>query len=262
MHYHRALLQYDGTDYAGFQWQEDAPTIQSELNQALSRMLSGKISTLGASRTDAGVHAWGQVVKLTTEVSFDGASLCERLNRELPAQIRCLSLVPCAGDFNPPVDAQEKEYSYFFTNAPRPGNVRFVANITNPLRLDLIHQCVSMLPGSHDFQNFCSTGSNVKTTRREVLRCTLSEVIPHTVIPFSMAPGAAPCWELQIVSRGFLKQMIRHLVRGLWMVGSGRISVDEFHELLVGPKRPGQLWRVAPASGLHLREVSFATWGE
>ncbi len=263
MHYYRATIQYDGTDYSGFQWQKGARTVQADINQALQEISTGKFSTAGASRTDAGVHAVEQVLKFTTEHALDAATACERLNRALPSQIRCLDLLPCQGDFNPILGTRSKEYRYLFTNDTRVADEdrRFISNIANKLDLAPMAVCARMILGRHDFCNFVSTGSNVRTTIREVRVCELSEVDPHSLIPgstlFRFPPTLGRCYQLKIEADGFLKQMIRHLVSALWLVGSGRLTPEQFAVLLNGPKVGKQMWKVAPPRGLYLYRIRY-----
>lgn len=101
MHYYRATIQYDGTDFSGYQWQRETLTVQDEINQALERLLSGKITIAGASRTDAGVHAADQVIRITSDHPLAGEDFLARFNQQLPAQIRCTDLKPSSVEFNP-----------------------------------------------------------------------------------------------------------------------------------------------------------------
>ena len=127
MNYYKAILQYDGTHHLGFQWQVGMPTIQRELNQSLEKVLEGKVTTRAASRTDKGVHAFGQVVKISAENprQLD----ITQLNAALPTHMRCLALSPCKGDFIPSVDQVSKEYRYLFTNTSHFSGIdqRFIA---------------------------------------------------------------------------------------------------------------------------------------
>lgn len=265
MHYYRLTIQYDGSGYAGFQWQTGLPTIQDEINKAIGQLVTGKHSSVGASRTDTGVHAAIQVVKVTTESLIDDARALEKLNRILPAQIKCLELVPCRGDFNPSIEAISKEYRYLFTNKSQDADFgrRFVANVAYNLNLEAMKVCAAKLVGVHDFCNFYSMGSNVKKTVREVFVCELSEVNPHDLFSeadlFRFSNDLHRCYQLRIEANGFLKQMIRHIVRALWMVGSARITVEEFSALLDAPKVSKQLWKVAPPQGLFLYRINYET---
>lgn len=183
MHYYKATIQYEGTSYFGFQWQQDIRTVQGEINQALEKLIDGKVTTKGASRTDTGVHAMEQIVKISSSIAIDCSSFLEKFNLELPRDIRCLRLISCHGEFNPGVEADSKEYRYFFTNKTHvtKEETQFVANIANRLDIETIKECLKILHGQHDFCNFYSSGSNVKSTIREIMECELTEINPHTL---------------------------------------------------------------------------------
>lgn len=256
-------IQYEGTNYAGFQWQNGIKTIQSELNFSISKLIDGKITTSAASRTDTGVHAMEQVVKISSSKPIDFSSFVETFNKILPPQIRCIDFKSCEGLFRPAVDTQSKEYRYFFTNMTKVSkdDREFIANISNVLDFDAMMICVRGLVGEHDFCNFYSSGSNVKSTIRIISFCDLSEVNPHEIFSeselFKTPKALCNCYELRIEANGFLKQMIRHIVSALWMVGSGKISTDDFFSLLDGPKVVKQLWKVASPNGLFLYRINL-----
>lgn len=258
MNYYKATIQYDGTGYCGFQWQKDLRTIQDDFNKSLFKLMSGKITTMGASRTDTGVHAVEQFVKISSENEIKCGAFLKQLNRVLPPQIRCLSIDPCNSDYRPASDSSSKEYRYLFTNLVRsnPANQRFIVNHPYPLNLDKMRICGQMIVGRHDFRNFYSAGSNVKTTVREISSCEISEVDPRNVLPqtdlFLLPRHLETCYQLKIDGNGFLKQMVRHLMRALWLVGGEKISTDEFSLLLKGPERTDRLWKVASPNGLYL----------
>ncbi len=263
MHYYKVTIQYEGTNYAGFQWQNGLQTIQSEFNTAISKLIDGKFTTMAASRTDTGVHAMEQVVKISSENLINFSSFLETLNIVLPREIRCIDIKPCAGLFKPATEAISKEYRYFFTNKTQvPKEERqFIANISNVLNLDAMMICTSALIGIHDFCNFYSSGSNVKSTVRNISLCELSVINPHQIFSelelFQIPKELNSCYELRIVANGFLKQMIRHIVSALWMVGSGKISTEDFLKLLNGPKNKKQVWKVATPNGLFLYRVNY-----
>lgn len=262
-HYYKAIIQYDGSGYAGFQWQKDIPSIQNDFNQAMTKLIAGKFTTLGASRTDTGVHALEQVVKISSQIKIDHEGFSVALNRFLPKQIRCLNFGPCPSDFAPAVDPLSKEYRYLFTNTRNvlPENQRYIANFPYQLNLDAMKICVQGIVGTHDFRNFCSAGSNVKSTVRDISICELSLINPHDVLSeselFQISKDLQSCYQLRIVGNGFLKQMIRHIVSGLWMVGSGKYSPEEFLNLLSVPKRDKRIWKVAAPYGLYLHQINY-----
>lgn len=259
MNYYKAILQYDGTDRIGFQFQENMPTIQGDLNLALEKILTGKVTTRAASRTDKGVHAIGQVIKISAE---DPSLLTmERLNSSLPSHMRCLSLSPCAGDFIPSVDQQSKEYRYLFTNTPGASgqDQRFIAQTPYTLNFQDIEACVSMLKGKNDFKNFWSIGGLSNTTIREIHQCDLTLINPQEIFQGTLfsAGEITSCWQFRIVGKGFLKHMVRHLVGALWMVGNGRLTVKDFSDLLHGEQKHQRPWKKADPRGLYLMKVNY-----
>lgn len=261
MNYYKATIQYNGTNYFGFQWQKGIPTIQNDFNQSLNELMSGKITTMGTSRTDTGVHAIEQIIKITTDNEIDCGSFLSRLNKTLPSHIRCLSIVSCESSFRPTTDTKSKEYRYLFTNTPKTScnDQLFIANNPYQLDIDLMKKCSELIVGKHDFRNFCSAGSNVKTTVREISFCEISEIDPHTVLPqtdlFLLPHDLKRCFQFRIEGSGFLKQMVRHLMSALWLVGRGKISPDEFSLLINGSEKNRQLWKVASPRGLFLYSI-------
>lgn len=253
MNYYKAIIQYDGSDRFGFQCIEGRPTIQGDLNLSLKQILEGEFTTRAASRTDKGVHAFGQVIKISTE---DSSPLdTNRLNTALPAHIRCLDISSCDADFIPSMDQTSKEYRYLFTNATQ----AYIAEAPTPLNIELIQECVTMLKGKNDFKNFWSIGGIANTTLRDISECDLTMINPQELFKDSLfsAEDVTSCWQFRIVGTGFLKHMVRHLVGALWMVGSGRISVEEFSQYLVGEQKQMRPWKKADPRGLYLLKVSY-----
>jgi tRNA pseudouridine38-40 synthase len=259
MNYYKAILQYDGSDRMGFQWQEGMPTIQGDLNLSLEKILEGKVTTRAASRTDKGVHAFGQVVKISAE---DPSPLnAARLNSALPSHIRCLAISPCKGDFIPSVDQLSKEYRYLFTNTPGISgqDQRFIANTPFTLNFDHVQTCVDMLKGTNDFRNFWSIGGVANTTLRDILECDLTTINPQELFKDTLFTSGhvTSCWQFRIVGKGFLKHMVRHLVGSLWMVVNGRLTVKDFSELLHGEQKEQRPWKKADPRGLYLLKVTY-----
>lgn len=218
---------------------------------------------MSASRTDTGVHAMSQVVKITSDQEIDCSSFMKALNLALPSQIRCLDLVSSTAKFRPANDHHTKEYHYYFTNkriVPIEEK-RFVSNFSKELNFEAMQFCIRALVGTNDFKNFCSAGSNVKSTVRTIEICELIEVNPHTFLSpsefFVLPKDLTNCYQLRVVGNGFLKQMIRHIVSGLWMVGSGKLTTDDFMNLLHGEKRDKRIWKVAPPNGLFLMDIRY-----
>lgn len=264
MHYYKATLQYDGTNDFGFQWQKDIPTIQNHFNESLRKLLTRKVTTKGAARTDTGVHAIEQIVKITAEEQIDCVPFLIKLNTMLPSQIRCLGIIACEGPFNPISGAESKEYRYLFTNILRFSSFDQSFIVNNPYSLDLalLKKCAQEIVGTHDFRNFCSAGSNVKTTVRNVSLCEITEVDPHMVLPES-GPISIPhelrrCYQFKIEGSGFLKQMVRHLMSALWLVAGGKIPPEIFSSLLAGTENHKRIWKVASPRGLYLYRIKYS----
>jgi len=264
MYYYQATIQYAGTNYAGFQWQPNLKTIQQEINHALSSLLNAQISTMAASRTDTGVHAFNQVVKITTHAEINLNESVSKLNQILPDDIEILSINSCSGDFKPNVKTTSKEYLYLFTNKPKSIDIidqPFVANFGKALDIKLINQTLPLFQGEHNFHNFYSTGSNVTSTIRLINSIDLNIINPHELFHetiFTAPLDLHACYQLKINGNGFLKQMIRHIVSSLWMVGTKKISPDQLQELIDGKKIEQQLWKVAPPNGLFLNKITFS----
>lgn len=254
MNYYKTIIQYDGSDHLGFQFQEGMPTIQGELNLALQKILQGKFTTRAASRTDKGVHAFGQVIKISAE---DPSTLdAALLNAALPPFIKCLDISPCEGQFIPSIDQFSKEYRYLFTDTP---DQPYIAQSPLTLNIGDIQTCVAMLKGTNDFRNFWSIGGIANTTLREILECDLTMIDPQELFRDTLftAEELPCCWQFRIVGKGFLKHMVRHLVGALWMVGQGTLSVEEFSQFLHGELRPQRPWKKADPRGLYLLKVNY-----
>jgi tRNA pseudouridine38-40 synthase len=254
MNYHKAILQYDGSERMGFQLQAGLPTIQGDLNLSLQQILKGEFTTRAASRTDKGVHAIGQVLKISAEDSIilDAA----RLNSVLPSHIKCLEISPCAAEFIPSIDLHSKEYRYLFSSVE---NQRYIAHVAFPLHIENIQACVAMLKGTKDFRNFWSIGGIANTTTREIFESDFTLINPQDLFKDTLfsAGDVTSCWQFRIQGSGFLKHMIRHLVGALWMVGKGSLSVEEFSDLLHGEQKQMRPWKKADPRGLYLLKVSY-----
>jgi tRNA pseudouridine38-40 synthase len=260
MFYTKATIQYEGCDYAGFQFQKNALTVQEVLNTTLKEIYGKTLTTVAASRTDAGVHALEQIIKITSPNCILDHDR-DLINRYLPASIRILKLATCEAEFRPTSSSRAKEYCYLFTNKKFASweERKFISNIANPLNLEAMDRSMKLLKGVHNFVNFYSTGSNVTSTVREIYECEMSVIKPSNFFSqielFNEAKNLNECYQIRIKASGFLKQMVRHLVAALWRVGSGKLSEEQFMNLLHGPKSTQQLWRVAAPGGLYLKKI-------
>jgi tRNA pseudouridine38-40 synthase len=255
IYYYRLTLQYKGTKYLGWQVQptDMGKTVQGELNKSLQRISkSQEVKSIGAGRTDTGVHALGQVAKVVLPLDINPASLVLALNGNLPDDIRVIAAEISDEHFMPTSHAKSKEYHYRFTARPCATALQneFIVNSSFILDLDKMRAACKVLIGEHDFTNFFTEGTIVKSTVREILECEIFEVAQGQ---WSMLPAH---YVFKIVGTGFLKQMVRLLMGAVWNVGRGKISVNDLVAAL-GPNKVQKLGAVAPAQGLYMVRVNY-----
>lgn len=240
----KIVLAYEGTNYAGFQRQLNGPTIQGILEEKLSLVLNTKISIIGAGRTDAGVHARGQVINFNTENELAFDKVQKALNSLLPEDILILSIEEVDSKFHARYSAKNKTYSYsIYNHNLRPlFNRNFVYYYRHHLDLNKINAAAGYLIGQHDFKTFQATGSTVINTIRTVHFCRLNQT--------------GPLIELIINADGFLYHMVRNIVGSLILVGNGKLSVERFRDILELKDR-NIAGPTAPAHGLCLEEVFY-----
>lgn len=258
MHYYVATIQYDGSEYCGFQFLPNLKTIQGEINLALNQVLKCKSTTICASRTDSGVHALQQIIKITTEKEIT-SDIFDLINTHLPLAIKLLSFNDTTWDFKPTTVASKKTYRYLFTNQPNSNHNPYIANIGNQLDIELIKKCLEHFLGEHDFVNFCSAGSNVSSTKRNIYSLNIEKINPQLFLQkalvFNLNNLPDECYQLEITGNGFLKQMVRHIVSSLWQIGTGKISEEQLISLINGQKSEKRNWKVAPPNGLYLYAI-------
>jgi tRNA pseudouridine38-40 synthase len=238
-----AVVEYDGTDYLGFQVQAQGATIQGEIERALAAVTQEGSRIVGAGRTDAGVHAQGQVIAFSTAWRHPVEELQRALNAVLPKDIAVRELLPVARGFHPRFDAVSREYRYTILNQPlrSPLARRFSHHFPHLLDVAAMNEAAGVLVGSHDFASFgrAPQGSN---TVREVYQARWTSEEPFAYF--------------SIVANAFLYRMVRSLVGTLLLVGTGELIPEGFEEILrsADRSRAGQL---APAHGLCLIRVNY-----
>ncbi len=255
IHHYRLILQYKGTQYLGWQVQPESAgrTVQGELNKALVVVSkSTNTRSLGAGRTDAGVHALGQVAKVSIELEINPDHLVKALNGNLPDDIRVLSAEVSDEEFFPTVHANSKEYHYRFTTLRHPTALQndFIANSGFELDIEKMREACKILVGKHDFINYFCEGTEISSTIREIFE---AEIIEIPQAGFGMLPAH---YVFKVVGSGFLKQMVRLLMGALWNIGRGKISLEEFKDSLES-KKVKRLGPVAPPEGLYMVRVNY-----
>jgi tRNA pseudouridine38-40 synthase len=247
------VVEYDGTAYEGFQRQRGAPTIAGTLEDAARRIGAPEDPMLRvAGRTDAGVHAEGQVVALSVPAKFDARRLCLALNSNLPHDIRIRRAAPCTDDFDPRRDARRRTYVYrLCAGVPVPPLWRHMAAYyAQPMPLDAIAEALSCYLGQHDFRAWRSSTCEAKRTLLTIERAEILFPDPDAPVPRRHA-------EITIAARSFLHHMVRFLVGGAVAVARGRVTVAQLRECIARGERPREVMP-APACGLVLQRVDYA----
>jgi len=257
----RFTLQYDGTDYHGWQFQPNVITVQEVVQKTLQRVVGHPVRLVGAGRTDAGVHAWGQVANFHTENPIPPEKLKKAMNALLPPAIRVLALDQAAPDFNSLGLARSKTYRYFVFRRlePSPWIFRYSWHLVCNLDVPAMTAAAQFLVGRHDFSAFRASDCNAKTSVRSLENFRIWN--KKNLLIFEVTAG------------GFLKYMVRNMVGTLIEVGKGRFRPEQVKTILesrdrkkAGPNIPPRglfLWRVdyppsQKATGLPVDECSLA----
>jgi tRNA pseudouridine38-40 synthase len=241
---YRALVEYDGANYRGFQRQRDGvPTVQGEIERVLSHLARQPISLTGAGRTDSGVHAIGQVVSFTIEWRHDRDALERALNAGLPEDIAVRNLEETAESFHPRYDAKRRSYLYYIHNTPdRSPLHRFYSwHVARQLDLQQMNRAAEHLVGLQDFATFGMPPQG-ESTVREVFEAQ-----------WHISP---PYVRFYIEANAFLYRMVRSIVGSLVFVGKGAWTVEQFVAALKACDR-GRSAPVAPPQGLYLASVTY-----
>jgi tRNA pseudouridine38-40 synthase len=240
----KLTLAYDGTRFVGWQRQGEGESIQGLLEDALARLEGGPVSVQGAGRTDAGVHARGQVASARVTFPHDSATLVRALNAHLPPEIRVLSVEDAAADFHARFSARSKTYRYLVRNAAvaDPFDRQYVWHLPEALSLEDMRAAAALIVGTHDFAAFRSVGAEVATTVRTMTRSEWRE------------SDGVLCYE--IAGDGFLRHMVRAIVGTLVEIGRGWRPPHQMQSLLQGGRR-ADAGATAPPHGLFLLRVDY-----
>ena len=239
-------IEYDGTAYGGWQRQKNAPSIQQTIEEALERALGCSCRVIGAGRTDAGVHAYGQVAHLDIETKIPADRFSYILNQKLPDDIRIVQSWQAAENFHARRDAIGKHYCYTIYQAPHASALERNSSVHVPQQLDVkkMQQAAQVLIGEHDFSAFRTVGSNIVGTVGTVYRLEVQQQGQHI--------------HIDIWGNGFLYNMVRIIAGTLIEVGKGKIPVQEMQSILDSKER-ARAGATAPAKGLAMCEVFYRT---
>lgn len=239
------VVEYSGKRYHGFEWQDGLPTIQGKLEEAIRRTTGEQRRVIAASRTDAGVHARGQVVSFWTDSTLSIPVIQRALNAHLPEDIAVVSAHRIPEDFSVRSDAVSRQYNYTIFNRPcrSPLLLDFAYFVARKLDAEVMNEACGLLIGQHDFSSFITSWEGVKNPVRTVFEARIQRT-GDTV-------------DFQIVANSFLPHQVRNTVGLLVKLGLGNLSLDEFRQVLEA-KTPGLAGPMVPARGLCLTKINYS----
>ena len=244
-------VAYDGTNYAGWQCQKNAPSVQEALEKAIVDALGVFVRVTGSGRTDAGVHAVGQTCHFDSEnISVPPEKMPDCLNRFLPTDIRVLGGQGVDETFDCNRNAKRKTYCYtlYVSSREMPLLERYAVRIENAPSVSVLEKKAKLMEGEHDFKAFCASGSSVKTTVRTVYEVRVQESVSYGL----------PIIKIFVTGNGFLYNMVRTMVGELLDLANEKRS----RESLLQAFETGQrelLGKTMPAKGLTLMQVDYET---
>lgn len=247
---YKLLLQYDGTEFHGWQVQGDLRTVQGELTQALSLIEGRSVNIHGSGRTDAGVHAEGQVASIEIQREISTTKLRAAINANIGRDVRVLSVETVADDFHARYSALEKTYVYRIVNGPvmSPFWWRYAYQEARPFDLEAMRVAGESFLGKHDWTAFSAAQSDVEDRVRTVTRVEINDQ------PDDRSYGSLI--EIRVSAEGFLRYMVRAMAGTLMAVGRGELDRDSIREALETSVRPTAAV-TAPACGLTLFSVRY-----
>lgn len=244
---YKATISYDGTLFSGFQRQSHARTVQEEIEKTLQKLASGQpVPIHGAGRTDAGVHAYGQVIHFDLPQKRDLEKLRFALDTQTPDDIDVVDLAIVADDFHCRYQKHSKTYEFLVDNG-RPKNPmmrHYATHYPYPLDINKMQEAIKDLVGTHDFTGFTAAGTSVENKVRTITEATLVQDDKTGFLVFTFS------------GNGFLYKQVRNMVGTLLKIGNGRMPVEQVKVILDSKNR--QLAGPTPAgNGLYLKEIRY-----
>ena len=244
----KLTVAYDGTNYVGWQSQVNGIAIQDVLNHALSDLFEKEVKTIGASRTDTGVHAEGNVAVFDIETRIEASKIAFALNARLPEDIRIVDSVKVPDDFHPRFQKTVKTYEYHILNRKFPDPLKrlYAMHYYYPLDAGKMNEAAAFLVGEHDFASFCASGFSGKTTVRTIFSAEVTR--EEDLIIF------------RITGNGFLYNMVRIISGTLLQVGAGQMMPEQMKTIIDARDRSAA-GPTAIARGLVLKKIEYPDAG-
>ena len=236
-------LSYDGTRFHGWQVQPNGISVQGELQRGLSLLLREEIQITGAGRTDAGVHAKMMVAHFDTESAVDCKQLAYKLNKLLPQDIAVQKVEPVSDDLHARFSATSRTYYYYVHTVKSPFERHYSCELHYPLDFQKMNEAARMLLEYEDFGAFCKSHADVKTTLCKVTCAEWHQTSPST-------------WYFEISANRFLRNMVRAVVGTLVDVGRGRVSLQQFADILASRRRT-EAGESMPPQALFLQKIEY-----
>jgi len=247
---YRLIIQYDGTEFHGWQAQGGRRTVQGELARALTLVEGGEVAVHGAGRTDAGVHAEAQVASVRLARALAPGKLRDAVNGNTGRDVRVFEVAEAAAEFHARFDAKGKTYCYrvFNERFASPFWLRYAHHEARPLDAEAMRRVAPLFVGRHDWTAFSAAQSDVRTRARNVTRLEVAERLSRR--------GRGRLIEVRVSAEGFLRYMVRSIAGALLAAGRGELSGGEIQRAVETGERPRAVV-TAPAHGLTLEEVHY-----
>jgi tRNA pseudouridine38-40 synthase len=274
----RVMVAYDGTEFVGWQRQASGTSVQGLLEDAAAALDERPVTVIGAGRTDAGVHALGQVAAFTLMRTMSADALVRALNARLPESVRVLSAAEAPSTFHPQFGARSKTYRYRMWNADamHPFERRYAWHLPGRLDIEAMRAGAGALEGEHDFAAFQGQGSDVATTVRRISASRITTVDTGSIVTHHVhgdagharvptvdrgrpsGDGGTPLLCYEVTGSGFLRHMVRTIVGSLVEVGRGKQPADWIARV-IGSRDRSTAGQTAPAHGLFLVAVDYGS---
>lgn len=243
---YKLLVAYDGTPFSGWQVQKHAPSVAQTMQDRFKALFNKEIILIGASRTDAGVHAMGQVAAFSVDLPIETSQMMNAWNDALPQTIVIRSLEQTEDSFHPIYGVAQKVYQYrFFLERPLPFVERYGWFFRYSLDVDLLQEALQLFVGTHDFRSFCTGIDMGENTIRTIESIELYQ------------EKLSGSWQITVKGPGFLRHMIRRIVGASFDVASKRVVTIAALKAILEEKNPEQALTNAPAKGLCLQSIFY-----